>query len=246
MRRSPVLFELRSIIIAGLLVATSSALPAQVAFSSSFTLGSINVSDSSVPPAFISGPFNYGFSPLGIDTAVVGQVNITDISVSADAALNSTNPGYGGSSAFNWAVFVGPAPFGFAPGQVDGTSVRPDSIPSSAPTQFQFAQPGGTIIGATTVVTGSYDFISDAFLANPAGKTFPPPHATFTSPGDFVDGLYAQVFMWTEAGASLDFSNITVTVDGNVTPVPEPPSFLLMGVGLFGLIGVAKVKAFTA
>ena len=169
------------------------------------------------------------------------KVNITGISVSADAVLNSTNPGFGNSSAFNWAVFIGPASFGFTPGQVNGTSVRPDSITSSAPTQFQFAQ-----TGATTTLTGSYDFISDAFQANPAGTTFPPPYATFTSAGDFADGLNVQVFMWTEAGDSLDFSNITVTVDGNVTTVPEPPSLLLLAAGLLGLIGTAKFKALTA
>jgi hypothetical protein len=241
MRQSPVIFTLRLIIV-GLLVATSSLLLAPMAsadaFTSSFTLGSINVSDSSIPPAFLSGPFNYGFSPLGIDTAVVGQINITGISVSADAVLNSTNPGFGNSSAFNWAVFVGPASFGFTPGQVDGTSVRPDSITSSAPTQFQFAQ-----TGATTTLNGSYDFISEAFQANPAGTIFPPPHATFTSAGDFADGLYVQVFMWTEAGDSLDFNNITVAVNGNVTPAPEPSSLLMLGFGLLGLVGFSLKKS---
>jgi hypothetical protein len=242
MKRSPVLFMLR-LMIAGLLVATSSLLLAPMAsadsFTSTFNFGSINVSDSSGGPPFLTGPFNYGFSLLGLDPTVVGQANITSISVSAEALLNSTNPGFGNISAFNWAVFIGPSPFGFTPGQVNGTTVRPDSIMSSAPTQFLFAQSGGTTIGATTAVTGSYDFISNTFQSNPAGTTFSSPHATFTSPGDFADGLYAQVFMWTEAGASLDFSNVSVTVNGTVL---EPSSILLLGTGALSLMGMGAMR----
>ena len=81
-------------------------------------------------------------------------------------------------------------------------------------------------------LTGSYDFISNTFQSNTPGTTFGPPHATFTSPGDFADGLYAQVFMWTEAGASLDFDNISVTVNGTV---PEPSSILLLLTGALSL-----------
>ena len=125
---------------------------------------------------------------------------------------------------------------------MNGTTVRPDSIMSSAPTQFLFAQSGGTTIGVTTTVTGSYDFSSNTFQANPTGTTFPPPHATFTSPGDFANGLYAQVFMWTEAGASLDFNKISVTVDGNVAPVPEPSSVLLLGAGALSIMGALRRK----
>ena len=239
MRRSPLLFMLR-LMIAGVLVATSSLLLAPMAsadsFTSTFQLGSINVADFSVPPAFLIGPFNYGFSPLGLDPTVVGQVTITNISVSTDAVVNS--PGFFNlPPSFNWAVFVGPSPFGFTPGQVDGTSVRPDSITSSAPTQFQFSQ-----TGVTTTLTGSYDFISNTFQANTAGTTFPPPYATFTSPGDFANGLNAQVFMWTEDGASLDFNNITVTVTGNVAPVPEPSSILLLGTGALSLMAALRRK----
>jgi hypothetical protein len=244
MGRSPVLFVLR-LIIAGLLVATSSVLLAPVAsadaFTSTFQLGSINVADFTKPPHF-TGPFNYGFSPLALDPTVVGQVTITKISVSTGAVLNSTNPAFNNISDFNWAVFVGPAPFGFAPGQVDGTLVRPDSILSNAPTQFLFAQPGPTTIGATATLTGSYDFISNTFQSNPTGSIFAPPYATFTSPGDFANGLYAQVFMWTEAGCSLDFNNITVTVTGNVAPVPEPSSILLLGTGALFLMGALRRK----
>ena len=240
MGRSPVVFMLR-FMIAGLLLATSSLLLAPRAsadpFTSTFNLGSINVADFSGGPPFLTGPFNYGFSPHGVDPTVVGQVTITNISVSTNAMVNSTNPGFGNITGFNWAVFVGPSPFGFTPGQVNGTSVRPDSITSIAPTQFQFAQPG-----ATATLTGSYDFISNTFLANPAGSTFPAPHATFTSPGDFGNGLYAQVFMWTEAGASLDFNNISVTVNGNVAPVPEPSSILLLGTGALSLMGALRRK----
>jgi hypothetical protein len=240
MGRSTLSFGFRLVIV-GLLLVASSLLLAPMAsadsFNSTFNLGSINVSDSSVPPAFLSGPFNYGFSLLGLDPTVVGQVTITSISVSANAILNSTNPGFGNATAFNWAVFVGPSAFGFTPGQVNGTSVLPDSITSNAPTQFQFAQ-----TGATGTLTGSYDFISNTFQTNTGGTTFPAPHATFTSPGAFGNGLYGQVFMWTEAGDNLDFNNITVTINGNVTPVPEPSSMLLLGTGALSLMGVLRRK----
>jgi hypothetical protein len=242
MRRFLMLFMPR-LMIAGLLVTSLLSLSPRASadsFTSTFNLGSINVADASGGPPFLVGPFNYGFSPLGLDSTVVGQVTITSISVSADATLNSTNPGFGNATSFNWAVFAGPSPFGFSPGQVNGTSVLPQSITSSAPTQFQFAQSGGTTIGATTTVTGSYDFISNTFQSNPAGTIFPAPHATFTSPGDFANGLNAQVFMWTEGGNSLDFSNITVTVNGSVIPTPEPSSILLLGTGALFLMVVLR------
>jgi hypothetical protein len=39
------------------------------AFMTTFNLGSMNVSDFSVPPNFLTGPFNYGFTPLALDSA---------------------------------------------------------------------------------------------------------------------------------------------------------------------------------
>jgi len=56
-------------------------------FTSTFKLGSMNVSDLRVPPNFFTGPFNYGFTALALDPAVTGQVTINSISVSADATL---------------------------------------------------------------------------------------------------------------------------------------------------------------
>jgi PEP-CTERM motif-containing protein len=234
MGRSPVLFMLR-LMIAGLLVAASSLLLAPMAsadaFTSTFHLGSINVADFTAPPPFIGGPYNYGFSSLGLDPTVVGQVTITSISVSTDAIVNSTNPNFGNSTAFDWEIFVGPSPFGFTPGQVNGTSVPPHLITSSAPTQFRFAQLGGTM-----TLTGSYDFTSSAFVTNTGNFL----KFAGTSPGDFANGLYAQVFMWTEAGVNLDFNNIAVTVNGNV--VPEPSSILLLGTGVLSLMVVLRRK----
>jgi hypothetical protein len=224
----------------GLLLASGSVLFPPMAsadsFTSTFSLGSISVSDASPGPPFFVGPFDYGFSPVGIDSSVVGQVTITGISVSTDAVVNSTNPNFGNSTAFNWVILVGPAPFGFTPGQVNGTSVRPDSITSSAPTQLQFAQ-----LGATMTLTGSYGFTSNTFQANPGpGVFFPTLSGTPPNGEDFANGLYAQVFMWTEAGVSLDFSNTTVTVNGTV---PEPSSILMLGTGLLALMGFAVKKA---
>lgn len=205
-------------------------------FTSTFSLGSMNVADSSVPPNFFTGPFNYGFTAFALDPAVAGQVTIDSISVSADATLNHLP--YYGSSPFDWEIFVGPAPFGFTPGQITGTTVRPDSITSNAPTQLRFAQLAGTTIGGTTALTGSYDFVSNTFQTN-TGNTF---KFAGTSPGDFENGLYAQVFLWSEGGdqINLDFNNITVTVNGTV---PEPSSLLLLGTGALGMVALSLFGA---
>lgn len=215
-------------------------------FNSSFSFGSINVSDASpggCPTCFLVGPFDYGFSPVGVNSTVVGQVSISSISVSADATLISTNPNFGNISAFNWAVFVGPTSFGLTPGQVNGTTAPPDVISktNSAPTQFQFAQSAGTVVGGTMYLTGSNDYTTTTFQSSPAGTFFPT--LNFTAPGEFENGLYAQVFMWTEAGDSIDFNNIKVTVDGTVTQTPEPSSMLLLGAGAVPLIGLLRRKS---
>jgi hypothetical protein len=208
-------------------------------FTSTFNLGSMNVSDFSVPPNFLTGPFNYGFTPLALDSAATGQVTINSISVSADATLHHL-PFYG-SSPFDWEIFVGPAPFGLTPGQVTDTIVLPGSITSNAPTQFRFTQLAGTTIGGTTTLTGSYDFVSHTFQTNNTGSIL---RFAGTSPGEFTNGLYAQVFLWSEGGDSinLDFSNITLTVTGVSTP--EPPSLLLLGTGAFGMVALSLLAGF--
>jgi hypothetical protein len=239
MRRFPGIF-LSMLMFAGLLVAASALLTAPMAsadsFTSTFNLGSLHVVDSSVPPNFFTGPFDYGFTALGLDPTVAGQVTINSISVSANATLNHL-PFYG-TSPFDWEIFVGPAPFGFTPSQINGTTVRPDSIVSNAPTQLRFAQLAGTTIGGTTALTGSYNFVSNTFQTNTGNNL----KFAGTSPGDFANGLYAQVFLWSEGGDSinLDFDKITVRVNGTV---PEPSSFLLFVTGALGLGALPLISA---
>ena len=59
-------------------------------FVSTFNLGSMNVSDFSVPPSFFTGPFNYGFTALALDPAATGQVTINRISVYGSSPSGAT------------------------------------------------------------------------------------------------------------------------------------------------------------
>jgi hypothetical protein len=113
----------------------------------------------------------------------------------------------------------------------------PETITSNAPTQLRFTQLAGTIVGETTTLTGSYDFVSHTFQTNTNASTL---RGVETSPGEFTNGLYAQVFLWSEGGDSinLDFSDIKVTV--NSTVVPEPSTFMMLGAGLLPVIGVIR------
>lgn len=92
--------------------------------------------------------------------------------------------------------------------------------------KVRFSQVAGTTIGGTTPLTGSYDFVSHTLQTN-TGSIF---KFAGTSPGEFTNGLYAQLFLWTEGGDSidLDFSGITLTVTGVSTPVPEPTTMSLV------------------
>ena len=165
-----------------------------------------------------------------------GHVNITSISVSADASVNfplvlpTEN-----LIAFNWEIYVGPSPFGYAPGQVTGSLTRPDTLTGTAPTLHQFAQSDFYQTTALPQFTGSYDFLSNTLTSNAGYNLF----FAGTVPYN-ANGLYAQVFMWSEADDSIDFSNITVTVNG--TAVPEPTSLLLIGSGVLGLARVVRRK----
>jgi hypothetical protein len=110
-------------------------------FTTTYNLGSLNVADYSTPPDFFTGPFNYGITPLGLDGSVNRLVNITSISVSADATVNfSLVLQHENFIAFDREIYVGPSPFGYAPGQVTGNFTRPDTLTGTAPTLLRFAQ----------------------------------------------------------------------------------------------------------
>ena len=73
-----------------------------------------------------------------------GLVHITDISVSADAVVNSPLVLQNGDLvAFNWEIYVGPSPFGFVPGQVT-RAVSQGLIPLPALRQPCFSSPSRT------------------------------------------------------------------------------------------------------
>jgi len=186
-------------------------------------------------------PFNYGFTPVGNFGSVMGNgVTISSISVSADGFVNGTsNIQSGPIVSFDWEVFVGPSPFGFAPGQVTGSNTFPESITSNAPTQFRFAEAGATTTGATLAFPGSYDFTTNTFSTGSFNNFL---KGASTSPTNFSQGLDVQVMLWSEApGTNIDFSNITVEVKGAMpTPTPEPGTLVLLSSGIFGLLGYAR------
>jgi hypothetical protein len=136
-------------------------------FTTTYNLGSINVADYSIPPVFFTGPFNYGYSPLALDTTVNGLVNITSISVSADATVNFPLVLQNGNFvAFDWEVYVGPSPFGYLPGQVLGSLTRPDTLTGTTPTLLRFSQSDLYQTTALPQFTGTYDFLSSTLTSN--------------------------------------------------------------------------------
>jgi hypothetical protein len=225
-----------SLLLAAVFLLLASSIATADSFSSTFNFGNINIADGSTPPQFYTGPFNYGFSSLELDSAVSGLVHITDISVSADAVVNSplTLPN-GDFIAFDWEIYVGPSPFGFAPGQVTGSFTRPDTLTRTAPTLLRFAQSDFWTSEPPTGFGGNYDFTTQTMTSS--SQTI----VVFagTAPYD-ANGLYVQAFLWTEADDNMDLNNIKVTVSG--TTVPEPSSLLILGSGLLSVVTFAGRK----
>jgi len=226
---------LLSFLLAAVFLLVSSTAGADT-FSVTFHFGNLNIADGSTPPQFFTGPFNYGFSPLGLDSGVSGLTNITNVSVSADATVSSplvlTN---GDLVAFDWEVYVGPSPFGFVPGQVTGSFIAPDTLTGAAPTLLRFSQSDLWTSAPPTGFSGSYDFAANTMTSSQATIL----KFAGTLPYD-TNGLYVQTFLWTEADDNIDLKNIEVTVSG--TTVPEPSTLALLSSGILGALGVVRRK----
>jgi hypothetical protein len=157
--------------------------------------------------------FDYYFTPVILDTAILGDgVTIESVEVSAFGQNN------GAVVNFDWEVHIGPSSFGLPEGQFLQTVVDPIAgYTRIAPTQFRFVI-GNRADGQSYVFSGQHDFVAGTTTANPYLSLV---QAAFTSPMNLIDGLYAQVFLWTadNRNSQIDFSEITLTVRGQMPAV---------------------------
>jgi len=100
-------------------------------------------------------------------------------------------------------------------------------------------------VGLTLAPGGSFNFsfVRINFdptipVGNPLGNIL---HPTF---GFFFEGYRADVPITISTGDALFFGgNVTVPLTTSSSPVPEPPSLVLMAIGLIGSIALATSKA---
>ncbi len=194
------------------LVAFGGAASADSQFEATFTFpgGSIF---GHLPVPQVNG-FDYYFTPLMLDSAIVGDgVTIESVEVSASGQNN------GAVINFDWEVHLGPLPFGLPEGQFIQTLVDPvTGYTRTAPTQFLFVI-GNRADTQSYEFSGQHNFVTGTTTANPYLALV---KAAFTSPMDLSDGLYAQVFLWTadNRDSRIDFDEITLTVRGQMPAVP--------------------------
>jgi hypothetical protein len=154
--------------------------------------------------------FDYYFTPVMIDTAILGDgVTIESVEVSAFGQNN------GAVVNFDWEVHIGPMSFGLPEGQFVQTLIDPAAgYTRIAPTQFRFVI-GNQIDDQNYLFSAQHDFITAHTIASPY---FSLVKATTTSPMNLTDGLYAQIFLWTadNRNSQIDFSEINLTVRGQM------------------------------
>jgi C-terminal processing protease CtpA/Prc len=158
-----------------------------------------------------SDGFDYYFTPLVLDTSILGDViTIESIDVSAFGQNN------GDVVNFDWEVHIGPTPFGLPEGQFIQTLVDPIAgYTRTAPTQFRFAI-GNQLDTESYLFSGQHNFVTRTTTADPYLSTV---HEVFTAPTTLTEGLYAQVFLWTadNRNSQIDFGEITLTVRGQTS-----------------------------
>jgi hypothetical protein len=108
------------------------------------------------------------------------------------------------------------------------------------------------IVHMASVAMGDFDADQDTFVLNAydqfgnlldtdtkinLGSTYGGPYLSVTSP--FTPIAYVQFNETAEFWGSMYYDNFSICY----TPVPVPPSLLLLGSGLLGLVGVRRFKA---
>src|SRR3989344_665539 len=114
------------------------------------------------PPVPQVNGFDYYFTPLALDTSVLGTgVTISSVEVS------SFGNNLGSVINWDWEIHLGSAPFGLPEGQFTQTHIDPVlGYNSSAPTQVKFVI-GQPVDSQSYLFSGHYDFGTSTMTATP-------------------------------------------------------------------------------
>ena len=180
------------------------------------------------PDPHIHG-FDYWFSPERVISSVAGQlVRVDEIRIVTPATS------LGVKALWDLEVHLNGAEINLPEGQFIKTHIDPVAdYDSNAETQFNYTM-------YVLTIEDSYLFdVTHNFLS---GQTtiYPPDrghrNATFNPEMIVDDGLHAQLFFWTGENRNCHLSFDGVSMEVDVTIIPEPGTLLLLMIGTIGIL----------